>query len=134
MSSNWTCSSKLCFLKKLPQFFPWGTSVRIVGKHTTGSAVKNHITSEMARELIAVTNYVPFVVPGLSASSSSTTPSPTPSPSSSQESTSANRENRDIVYPVSERSRGTNGEPRGNPLQESRDITGESEEVPRFFA
>ena len=25
MSGNWTCSSKLCFLKKLPQCFPWET-------------------------------------------------------------------------------------------------------------
>ena len=46
MSSNWTCSSKLCFLKKLPQFFPWGNPVRIMGIHTAGSSVKNHISSE----------------------------------------------------------------------------------------
>ena len=71
------------------------------------------------------------MVPGLSASSSSTTPSSTPSPSSSQESISANRENRDIEKPVSERSRGTNGELRGNPMQESPEKTGESEEAQR---
>ena len=45
-------------------------------------------------------NYVPCVVPGISATSSSTTPSSASSPSSSQESTSANRdsvsENRDV--------------------------------------
>ena len=38
-----------------------------------------------------ISNYVPFVVPGISASSSSTTPSSTSSPSSSQESTSEKR-------------------------------------------
>ena len=31
-----------------------GNSVRIMGVHTTGSAVKNHISSEMARELNAI--------------------------------------------------------------------------------
>ena len=76
-------------------------------------------------------HYVPFVVPGLSASSSSPTSSSAPSPSSSQESISANRDNRYIENPVSERSRGTNGEHRGNPLQESTERTGESEEVQR---
>ena len=53
MSSNWTYSSKLCLLNKLPQFFPWGNSVRTMCIHTTGSAVRNHISSEKARELIA---------------------------------------------------------------------------------
>ena len=33
------------------------------------------------------------------------------------------RENRDVEKPVSERSRGTNGELRGNPLQESTETT-----------
>ena len=68
-------------------------------------------------------NYVPFVVPGISASSSSTTPSSASSPSSSQESTSAYRvsvsENRGVEAPVSERSGSTNVELRGNPLHES---------------
>ena len=66
-------------------------------------------------------NYVPFVVPGISASSSSTTLSPASSPSSSQESTPENRdsvsENRDVEAPVSDRSGGTNEELRGDPLQ-----------------
>ena len=53
VSSNWTYSSKLCFVKKLPQFFPWENSARIMGIHTTGSAVKNHISSKRARKLIA---------------------------------------------------------------------------------
>ena len=46
-------SSKLCFLKKLPQFFLSGRSVRIMGIVTTGPAVKNHISPKRARELIA---------------------------------------------------------------------------------
>ena len=54
MSNNWTYLSKLRFSKKLPQFCPWGNSVRIMGIHTTRPAVKNHISSEMARELIAI--------------------------------------------------------------------------------
>ena len=70
-----------------------------------------------------ISNYVPFVVPGISASSSSTTPSSASSPSSSQESTSANRDsvsdNRGVETPVSERSEGTNEELRRNPLHES---------------
>ena len=43
-SKNWTYSSTLCFLKKLPQFLHWGNSVRTMGIHTTGPAVKNHIS------------------------------------------------------------------------------------------
>ena len=61
-----------------------------------------------------ISNYVPFVVPGISASSSSTTPPSASSPSSSQESTSANRdlvsENRGVETPVSERNGCTNEE------------------------
>ena len=44
----------LCFFKKLPQWFPWWNSVRTMGIHTTGSAVENHISSEMAKELITI--------------------------------------------------------------------------------
>ena len=54
MSKNWTYSSKLCFLKKLSQCFLSGSSVRIMGIHTTGPAVRNHISSEMARDSIAI--------------------------------------------------------------------------------
>ena len=54
MSINRTCLSQLCFLNKLPQFFPWRNSVRIMGIPTTGPAVQNHISSEMAKELIAI--------------------------------------------------------------------------------
>ena len=49
-----TWLSKFCFLKKLPQFFSSGSSARIMGIHTTGPAVKNHISPEMARELMAI--------------------------------------------------------------------------------
>ena len=57
---------------------------------------KPHLIRKGKRLDCNMSNYVPFVVPGLSASSSSLTSSSTPSPSSSQESISANRENRDI--------------------------------------
>ena len=41
-------------LEETPAVFPWGNSVRIMGIHTTGSAVINHISSEMAKQLIAI--------------------------------------------------------------------------------
>ena len=45
---------------------------KIMGIHLTGRAVKNHISSEMASELITIyRTYVPFVVRGSSAISSS---------------------------------------------------------------
>ena len=77
------------------------------------------IQPEMARELIDcnISNYVPFVVPGLSASSSSTTPSPTSPSSSSQE--SVFDVNRYTENPVPERSGSTSGELRGDPLHET---------------
>ena len=83
---------------------------------TTGSAVKNHISTKRARELIAKeSNYVPFVVPGLSTSSS-TTPTPTASSSSSQ--ASVFDVNRYTENPVPERSGSTSEELRGNPRHE----------------
>ena len=52
------------------------------------------------KELIAKkTNYVPFVVPGLSASSSSSTPSPTSPSSSSQDSVSHPHSNQPRQWP-----------------------------------
>ena len=54
MSNNWTYSSKLCFLKKLPQFCLSGSSARIMGFPTTGPAVKNHVSPKRRRELIAI--------------------------------------------------------------------------------
>ena len=47
MSNNWTYSSLLCFFKKLPLCFHWGNSAKNMGMF------RNHISSEMARELIA---------------------------------------------------------------------------------
>ena len=70
-TNNLTYSSKLCFLKKLPQFFPWGNFVRNMGIQTTGSAVREpHLIKNGKRIDCNISNYVPFVVPGLSASSS----------------------------------------------------------------
>ena len=40
MSKNWTYSSQLCFLKKLPQIFFLGSSVRNMGILTTGQGSK----------------------------------------------------------------------------------------------
>ena len=66
MSNNWTSLSKLCFLKKLPQFFPWENSVRIMGIHTTRPPVKKkHLIRNGKRIDCNISNYVPFVVPGL---------------------------------------------------------------------
>ena len=81
-----------------------------------------------------ISNYLAFVVPGLSASSSSTTPSPT-SPSSSSHD-SVFDVNRYTENPVSERSGSTSGELWGDPLHESTETenknkNGESEEVQR---
>ena len=65
-----------------------------------------------------ISNYVPFVVPGLSASSSSTTPSLTSPSSSSQD--SVFDANRHTENPVPERSGSTSEEFRENPLHDSR--------------
>ena len=74
-------------LEKLPQFFLSGRSARIMGILTTGPAVKKtHLTKHGKRIDCNVSNYVPFLVPGLSASSSSSTPSPISPSSSSQDS------------------------------------------------
>ena len=80
-----------------------------------------------------VSNCVPFVVPGLSASSSSTTHSPTSPSSSSQDSV------RYTENPVPERSGSTSGELRGDPLHdttetENKTKNGESVEVQRDFS
>ena len=97
----------------------------------------------MARELIAnISNYVPFVVPGISVSSSSTTLSSASSPSSSQESTSANSDSvsgKDVEAPVSERNTGMNDELRRDPFHDTTETENEnknreSEEVQRDFS
>ena len=95
--------------------------MRIMGTHTTGSAVRIHISSKNGNQFTCNTsNYVPFAVPGLSASSSSTTPSPTPPSSSSQD--SVFDVNRYTENPVPERSGSTSGELRGDPLHETIEI------------
>ena len=86
------------------------------------SGQKPHLIKNGKRIDCKISNYVPCVVPGISASSSSTTPSSASSPSSSQELTSADRhsvsDNRGVETPVSERSGGTNEDLRGDPLHE----------------
>ena len=42
------------FLEETPAVLSLGNSVRVMEIHTTGPAVKNHISSEMARELVAI--------------------------------------------------------------------------------
>ena len=86
MSNSWTYSSKLCFLKKLPQFFlsgscVWGSWIYLPldQRSKTTSHQKDKRTD------CNKSNCVPFVVLGLSTSSS-TTPTPTSSSSSSQDS------------------------------------------------
>ena len=62
-----TSLSKLCFLKKHPQFLHSGSSARIMGFLTTGPAVKNHFSPKNdKRNDCNISNYVPFVVPSLS--------------------------------------------------------------------
>ena len=75
MSNNWSYLSKVCFLKKLSQFFPLGNSAKITGIHTIGPAA--HLIRNGKRIDCNKSNYAPFVVNGLLTSSSSTTPSPT---------------------------------------------------------
>ena len=103
-----------------------------MGIPTTGPPLKKpHLSKNDKRIDCNISHYVPFVVPCLPARSSSPTSSPTSSSSSLQESVWANTENRDMENPVSERSVGTTGELRGNPLQRYTEITGESKEVQR---
>ena len=45
---------KVMFLEETPAVLSLGNSVRVMGIHTTGPAVKNHISSEMARELVTI--------------------------------------------------------------------------------
>ena len=79
-----------------------------------------------------ISNNVPFVVPGLAASSSSTAPSLTSPSSSSQD--SVLDVNRYTENPIQERSGSTSEELRGDPLHESTENkirNGEREEVQR---
>ena len=96
-------------LEVTPEVLSLGKLWRVRVIYTTGPAVRNQISSEMARELITISPIMyHFVVPGLSASSSSTTPSPTSPSSSSQD--SVFDVNRYTENPVPERSGGTSEE------------------------
>ena len=75
------------------------------------SGQKPHLIRNGKRIDCKISNYVPFVVPGISASSSSTTPS-----SSSQD--SVFDVNRYTEHPVPERSGSTSEELRRDPLHE----------------
>ena len=77
------------------------------------SGQKPHLTKKGKKLDCDISNYVPFVVPGLSTNSS-TSPSPTSSTSSSQD--SVFDINRYTENPVPERSGSTSEESRGNPL------------------
>ena len=81
------------------------------------SGQKPHLIRNGKRIDCNISNYVPFVVPGLSALFSSTTPSPTSSSSSSQD--SVFDVNRYTENPVPERSGSTSEELRGDPLHET---------------
>ena len=98
MSNNWIYLSKSCFLKKLPQFFSWGISARIMGIRTTGLAVKK--THHQKWQDCNDSNYVAFVVPGSSTDSVCDV-------------------NRYTENPVQDRSGSTSGEHRRDPLHES---------------
>ena len=78
------------------------------------SGRKPHLTKNGKITDCNLSNYVPFVVPGLSKSSS-TTPTPTSSSSSSQD--SVFDVSRYTENPVPERSGSTSEELRGNPMQ-----------------
>ena len=99
---------ELCFSKIHRQFFHSENSAKITGIITIGPVVKNNILSKMAGKIHRnTTNYVPFVVPGLSTSSS-TSSSPTSPTSSSQDTVNATE------YPASTRSESTSEEVQGN--------------------
>ena len=98
------------------------------------SGEKPHLIRNGTRIDCNISNYVPFVVPGLPASSSSTTLSPTSPLSSSQD--SVFDVNRYTEHPVPERSGSTSGELREDPLHgttetENKNKNGGSEEVQR---
>ena len=81
------------------------------------SGQKPHLIRNGKRIDCNISNCVPFVNPGLSATSSSATPSPTSPPSSSQD--SVFDVNRYTENPVQERSGSTSGELRKDPLHET---------------
>ena len=126
---------KVMLLEETPAVLSMGKLCEDHGKtYHWISGQKPHLIRNGKRIDCNISNYVPFMVPGFSASSSSTTPSPA-SPSSSS---------KDSVFDVdrytensaTERSGSTSGELRGVPLHETtetenRNKNGEPEEVQR---
>ena len=118
MSKNWTYSSKLCLLEETP-------AVLSLGKLCEDHGFSYHWISGQTPHLIRngrkidcnISNYVPFVLPGLTASSSSTAPSPTSPSSPTQD--SVFDVHRYTENPVPERSGSTSEELRGDPLHVS---------------
>ena len=90
------------------------------GSYHWTSGRKPYLTRNGKRIDCNISNYEPFVVPGLSASSASTTPSPFSSSSSSQD--SLIDVNRCTENPEPERSGSTSGDLRWDPLHESTEI------------
>ena len=113
MSSNWTCLSRLCFLVKLPQFFVSGSCDDHGYTYLLTSGQKPYLTKKGKRIDCNISNYVPFVVPGLFKSSSAT---PTPSSSSSSSQDSVFDVNRYTENPMPEKSGSMSEELRGNLL------------------
>ena len=129
---------KVMFLEETPAVLSLGRLCEDHGYtyHWT-SGQKPHLIRNGKRIDCKISNSVPFVVLGLSASSSSTTPSPTSPSSSSQD--SVFDVNRYTGSPVPARSGSTSEELRGHPLHESTETehknkNGHSEEVQRNFS
>ena len=133
MSNNCTYSWQLCFLKKHPQFFHSGSCARIVGIFTRGRVVKNYISTEMERKLIAIlrtTFHLWFLVSQRVPSSTEHSPS---SPSSSSQDSEFDVY-RYTKNPVPERSGSTGGgrDPQHESTEtENKNNTGESGEIQR---
>ena len=105
-------------LQETPAEFHW---VKLCEEHGYTyhwkSGQNPHLMKNGKRIDCNIPNYVPFVVPGKSASPSSTSPSSTSSSSSSQD--SVFDVNRHRENPVQERSGSTSEELRGDPLHDS---------------
>ena len=109
---------KVMLLEETPAVLSLGKLCEDHGKtHHWISGQKPYLIRKGKRIDCNISNYVPFVVLGLSASSSSTTPSPTSPSSSSQD--SVFDVYRYTENPVTERSGSTSGELRGDPLHET---------------
>ena len=132
MSNTWTCLPKLCFLINFCSLSSeklWGSCVCI----PLDQRSKPHLVRNGRRINCNISNYVPFLVLGLSVSSSSSTPSLTsPSCSSKDSLFDVNRYTENVVP---ERSGSTSEELQGDPLHETTEAEnhhkGEPEEVQR---